>query len=132
MPKKTITIKDFVTAVRFRIGEGAEHLWECFGPEASILDWVKDDNSASGGIVYDSKTHVVYEATAWDTRSEQVWRWNNPAFKKAYRRESKARGHDPDIAYDRVKFQDVPPSELMSRLSALVRRRSRRCPSRRR
>jgi hypothetical protein len=120
--KKNITIKDFVTAVDYRIGEGAEYLWECFGLEASILDWVRPDLSGSAGIIYDTKTHVVYEMEVWDDLNEKVYRWIRPENIKKYNREAKKRGVSVVFALDRIKYEHTTPTKLLNHLRRLYAR----------
>lgn len=117
------TIKDFVSAVGFRLDCGYEHLWECYGPDACGIGWTKDDLSASSGIVYDMKTHVVYEMSVWDEMNGRYLRWIRPGFGDRYRRESIRRGHDPDVAVDKSRFKKASPAECLSALKKLVRRK---------
>jgi len=121
--RKSIEIRDFSVAVGFRFDCGYEFLWDCYGPEACGIGWTKDDLSASAGIVYDAKTHVVYEMSVWDTANNIVLRWTRRGFGARRDRESRERGHDPRIAIDKTRFRDSNPDECLSLLQKLVRRR---------
>lgn len=123
--KKNITIKDFVTAVEYRLGEGAEYLWECYGLDSSILDWTKPDLSGSAGIVYDTKTHVVYEMSVWDNLNEKVYRWIRPENIKKYKSEAKKRSFSFVLAYDRIKYENTTPAKLLNHLKRLYARRTK-------
>lgn len=118
------TIKDFSTAVGFKFDCGYEYLWSCYGESACGLDWTKEDLSASAVIVYDAKTHVVYEMSVWDNSNNDIRRWIRPGFGGRYRRESIRRGHDPNVAVDKTRFKKSSPVECLSLLKKLVRRES--------
>ena len=120
--KKNITIKDFVTAVDYRIGEGAEYMWECYGLEASILDWVRPDMSGSASIIYDTKAHVVYEMEVWDDLKQKVYRWIRPENIKRHKSEAKKRDVSFVLAYERVKYEDTTPARLLNHLKRLYAR----------
>lgn len=117
------TIKDFMSAVGFRLDCGYEFQWECYGDEACGIGWTKEDNSASAGIVYDKKTHVVYELSVWDDLNDTVLVWMRPGFKARHDRESIRRGFDPRMAYDLVKRRLASPSKCFSLLKALMKRK---------
>lgn len=125
--RRSIKIKDFVLAVNYKIGDGYEYLWECYGPNACGLGWDKKDFSASAAIIYDTKTHDVYEMSVWDCRVEKtkVYRWIKPGYFKKYKKESKSRGFKFDIAIDDVKFEDVSPSSILKNLKILYNSRKR-------
>lgn len=119
------TIKDFSVAVRFGFDCGYEYLWSCYGRDACGLGWSKEDLSASAGIVYDEKTHEVYELSVWDCRNDVVLRWIRNGFKAKYYRESRERGHDPRRAIDKTRFTEASPKECLALLKRLVRRKPR-------
>jgi hypothetical protein len=121
-----VTIKKFINAISFKIDEGCEYLWECYGPDCRQLGWIKPDRSATAGIVYDIKSHVVYEMSVWDDKNNEVWRWIKPGFRKAHDSESWSRGFDPKVAIDKTKFQDLSPRPILDRLKKVHRRRNGR------
>lgn len=103
-----ITIKDFMECVDYRITEGSEYLWQCFGPNAHSLDcWNGDHDGFSIGIVFDTKNTTVYKLEAHDYAKENSYRWIHPDFKEAYDNEAKTRGIDSKEAYDDVNFIDI-------------------------
>ena len=116
-------------AVRFRIDCGFEYLWDCYGADSCAIGWTKGDLSASAGIVYDMKTHVVYEMSVWDETGERYLRWIRPGFGGRHRRESIRRGHDPNVAIDKSRFKKANPADCLSELKKLVRRKP--CTNRR-
>ena len=119
--KKEITIKDFVSAIEYKIGEGNEYRWDCFGGDASMLDWVSADLSATASIVYDSKTHVVYEMSVW---GRKIYRWIRPENLKRYKSECKKRGHSFVYALDKIKYEDTTPGKILAHLKRAYNRPS--------
>lgn len=87
-----ITIKDFMETVGYRITEGGNYGWKCYGDNAYTLDsWNGDINGHTVSIVFDTKTQEVYEATAYDYSRDRAYRITNPAYKTAHDAECKAR-----------------------------------------
>jgi hypothetical protein len=125
MSKQSVSIRRFIQAVRFNIDCGYEFLWDCYGQNAAGVGWTKEDNSASAGIVYDTKTHVVYELSVWDTENELVLLWTREGFRKARLKEYKSRNLNPRIAYDKVRFVEATPKRCLSLLEKLIRRKKR-------
>lgn len=119
--KKSINIKDFISAVDYQIGEGYEYQWECYGENAFGLDWTRGDLAASAVIIYDAKTHEVYEMSVWDCREPRTkpYRWIRPEYLKAYKKESKERGFKVDFAIDRIKYEDTTPARILGHLKRL-------------
>ena len=103
-----ITIKDFMECVDYRITEGSEYLWKCFGPNAHSLDcWNGDFEGFSIGIVFDTKNTTVYKFEAHDYNKQNSYRWIHPNYREAHNNESKSRGVDIKEAYDDVNFIDI-------------------------
>lgn len=103
-----ITIKDFMECVDYRITEGSDYLWQCFGPNAHSLDcWNGEYDGFSIGIVFDTKTTTVYKFEAHDYSKQNSYRWVHPDWKEAYFAESKNRGVDIKEAYDDVNYVDI-------------------------
>lgn len=107
-----ITIKDFMECVDYRITEGSDYLWQCFGPNAHSLDcWNGDYNGFSVGIVFDTKNTTVYKFEAHDYSKQNSYRWVHPDWREIYQNESKNRGVDHKEAYDDVKYIDIDLAE---------------------
>jgi hypothetical protein len=112
-----ITIKDFMECVSYRITEGSNFCWKCYGPNAFNLDyWNGRPNGRDGRsvhVVFDTKTHVVYEMQACDEDAEKSWRWINPDFIKAVKKEYKARELDFKESLEDQQFIDFTSEEDM-------------------
>lgn len=69
----------------YRITEGSEYGWQCFGHNAYRLDsWNGDQEGHTVSIVFDTQTQVVYEVEAFDYNRQRAYRMVNPEFKAAF------------------------------------------------
>lgn len=109
-----MNIKDFMEAVDYRITEGSEYQWRCYGHNAYSLDcWDGDDRGYSIGIVFDTKTQVVYQMEAWDYGANREYRWINPDYSDSFAEECLRRGHNSAESIDDRKFVDLETEEDM-------------------
>jgi hypothetical protein len=119
-----ITIKDFMETVDYRITEGSDYLWDCFGHSAYTLDsWNgrHDDEGYTVTIVFDTVTQVVYQMEAWDYRREREYRWINPEFKSAFEKESEHRSISATESIDARHFIDLEIKEdMLAKARAIV------------
>lgn len=80
-----ITIKDFMEIVDYRITEGSDYQWACFGPNAYCLDsWNGDQKGHTLSIIFDNKDQTVYQAMAYDYANDRAYRMTNPDYKEAF------------------------------------------------
>lgn len=117
-----ITIKDYMEVVGYRITEGSEFLWKCFGLNSYSLDcWNGDHNGYSVGIVFDNKNGTVYKFEAHDYAKEKSYRWVHPQWVDQYATESKNRGIDHKQAWDHVQFIDLDHADdILEKATAIV------------
>lgn len=120
---KNITIKGFVTTVKFNLGEGFEYLWDCYGENAYSIGWMKPDRTASASITYDKNNQKIYQMEVWDEANKRVYRWIHPKYKKAHRQEATQRGINDQIAIDKIRFEDITPAKIMAKLREMYSRR---------
>lgn len=118
-----ITLKQFFETINYRVTEGYNFQWQCYGPNAYGLD--SQDNIWLGGysvsIIFDSKDQTVYQVEAHDHKNNRSYRLINPLFNDARRQESARRGIDPDEAYDTVKFVDLETVEdFIEKATAII------------
>lgn len=121
----TMQIKDFMEITQYRITEGSEYLWECYGPNAYALDsWNGDnDNGYTITMVFDTQTQEVYQTEAWDYKTHRTYRWINPAYKEAIEKEAEARGvnHKEALEED-LQFTDLDvEADFIEKAIAIVR-----------
>ncbi len=80
-----LTLKEWLETCEYRITEGSEYGWQCYGHNAYRLDsWNGDQDGHTISIVFDTRTQVVYEASAYDYTRERAYRMINPEFKAAF------------------------------------------------
>lgn len=107
-----ITLKDFMEVVDYKITEGSEYCWQCFGPNAYRLDsWNQDQEGHTVSIVFDTRTHEVYEASAYDYKRNRAYRLINPDYKFGHDDEAAGRGVDIKQAWDDVNYVDLETDE---------------------
>jgi hypothetical protein len=104
-------LKTFMEIANYRISEGSDYGWQCFGPNAYMLDsWNGDHEGYSLSITFDTKTQVVYCVEACDYKNERAYRMINPEYKTAHALDVKTRGID-DNAWDMVEWCDLEVEE---------------------
>ena len=92
----------------YRITEGSDYQWECYGPNAYTLDsWNGDQDGHSFSIYFDTKTQEVYEVQIHDYRNQRAYRMINPEFAKKHKKEAKRREVEYKEAWDNVDYVDL-------------------------
>lgn len=136
---KTITIKEFMTTIDFKISEGFEYGWDCYGPNAYSIGWQEKRGNlwASAGLVYDSENQKVYELSVWDEINNKVYRWIDPKFipkvKKEYKQRSlNYKNLNYKVAIDSVKYEDLSPTKILNKLKKLKEEKNEQTIHRRR
>ena len=115
-----MNLKKFFDAVDYRITEGSEYCWDCFGANAYMLDsYVLEQYSVS--ILFDTHTQTVYQLELADYRKDIAYLWTNPYFRQKYIDEAKTRDIDPMQAWDGVKFTEIEiEDEMLEKIRAVV------------
>jgi len=107
-----ITLKQFMETVNYRITEGSDYQWDCYGPDAYCLDsWNGDQDGHSLTIIFDTRTQEVYEVQAHDYLNQRAYRYFNPDFKDNHDREASERGIDKNEAWDDLRYIDLDIDE---------------------
>lgn len=108
--------------IRYRINEGSEYGWDCFGSNAySFSSWDGDHNGSSFNMVFDTVTQTVYCVEAWDYKNNRAFRLLNPDFVEAYRKEAKANTVSADQAWDDTNYIDLDVDEdFLQKARAIV------------
>ncbi len=103
-----ITLKEWMELVDYRITEGSDYGWDCYGYDAHVLDsWNGDQNGHSFSVIFDTKTQVVYEVQAHDYVHNRAYRMINPDFKAAHTEEAQYRDVNLGEAWDDVDYIDL-------------------------
>jgi hypothetical protein len=122
---KMITLKDYMECIDYRIADGSEYMWRCYGHDVYMLD----SNSTYGlntvCVVFDTKTQVVYQMEAWDYSARRSYRWINPDYIDAFKAECKRRKIDFTASIDDEKFIDIEVvSDMLEKASAIAKHES--------
>jgi hypothetical protein len=118
-----ITLKQFLEAGQYRITEGSDFQWQCFGPNAYNLDvqvgaW--DSNSAS--IIFDRVTQEVYQATCYDYKNNRAYRlFGSDDFRRLHTAEALVRKVEYNQAWDDVRYTELEVEEdFMEKMTAIM------------
>ncbi len=94
--------------VDYRITEGSNYCWQCYGPNAYALDsWNGDQGGHSFTIIFDTKTQEVYEVQAHDYRNQRAYRMFNPDYKASHDEEAIVRTANGKEAWEDVDYVDL-------------------------
>lgn len=103
-----ITMKEWMELVNYRITEGSEFGWQCYGPHAYMLDsWNGDQDGHSFTVIFDTENQTVYEVQAHDYVHNRAYRMINPDFQKKLKKEAKRRDISRNEAWDDVNYVDL-------------------------
>jgi hypothetical protein len=117
-----ISLKQWMETVDYRITEGSNYGWQCYGSNAHMLDsWNGSQDGHSFTIIFDTKTQVVYEVQAHDYVHNRAYRVINPDYAKANKKEAKQRGVSRKEAWDDVDYVDLETDEdWLTKAQAIV------------
>lgn len=115
-------MQDFMSAVQYKISEGGDFQWACYGGNAHYLDcWNNDQNGHSACIVFDTVTQEVYEVAVHDYKEQRAYRLINPAYLAAHQAEAKTRVVSMSEAWDGVNYVDLDVEEdFLEKIRAII------------
>jgi hypothetical protein len=96
--------------VDYKITEGSEYGWDCYGPYSHTLDsWngVHGIGGYSFSITFSTKSQKVYEVQMHDYTNDRAYRMINPKFQKKHEKEALARDVNLNEAWDGVNYVDL-------------------------
>jgi hypothetical protein len=105
-----ITMKEWMELVDYKITEGSDYGWDCYGPYSYQLDsWnrVHGDGGYSFTITFSTKSQKVYEVQVHDYTNNRAYRMINPKFQEKHRKEALARNVNLNEAWDDVDYVDL-------------------------
>ena len=105
-----ITIKEWMELVDYKITEGSDYGWNCYGPYSYTLDsWngVHGKGGYSFSITFSTKSQKVYEVSVCDYTNDRAYRMINPKFQKKHKKESMERGVNLNEAWNEVDYVDL-------------------------
>lgn len=124
--RKNVTPQAFIAAAHSRIQPvEAAYRWSAYGPVALFVDVDIPIEFGSAQMIVDLTKNQICEMHAVDNsqpQKNQAWRWQNPKYKTAHKRESKRRGWSDEFAWDRVRWVSKSPADIMARMRALLKK----------
>ena len=105
-----INMKEFMELVDYKITEGGDYGWSCFGPNSyQLSSWngVHGTGGHSFNIVFSTKTQKVYSVEVCDYTNDRAYRMINPDYVKKHNKEAKSRDVLGDQAWDDVDYVDL-------------------------
>jgi len=103
-----ITLKEWMEIVDYKITEGSDFGWNCYGKDVHMLDsWNGEQDGHSFTVIFDTKTQVVYEVQAHDYVHNRAYRMINEDYRKKAKKEARKRDVSRDQAWDDVDYVDI-------------------------
>ena len=105
-----ITMKEWMELVDYKITEGGDYGWSCYGPNAYTLDsWngVHGEGGYSFSIVFSTKSQKVYEVSMCDYTNNRAYRMINPKNVEKHRKEAESKSVLANQAWDDVDYIDL-------------------------
>jgi len=105
-----ITMKEWMELVDYKITEGSDYGWGCYGPNSFTLDsWngVHGKGGYSFSIVFSTKSQKIYEVSMCDYTNDRAYRMINPKFQEKHRKEAEMRNVNLNEAWDEVDYVDL-------------------------
>jgi hypothetical protein len=119
-----ISLKEFMETVNYKITEGSDYGWQCYGPypyQLSSWNGVHGKGGWGANIVFSTKSQKVYEVEICDYTNDRAYRLINPKFKEKYNKEAATHGEFANQAWDDVSFTDLETDEdWMEKAMAIV------------
>ena len=109
-----ITLKQWLELANYKITEGDNYLWNCYGTNTFMLvSWngIPGQGGHSTDITFDTKTQTVYEVCVCDYTRKRAYRMINPQYADAHVQEANTRGVDMNNAWDNVDYIDLDVEE---------------------
>ena len=105
-----ITMKEWMELVDYKITEGSDYGWECYGPNAYCLDsWngVHGKGGFSFSVVFSTKSQKVYEVSMCDYTNDRAYRMINPKNVEKHSKEADTKSVLANQAWDDVDYVDL-------------------------
>ena len=105
-----ITMKEWMELVDYKITEGGDYGWGCYGSNSYTLDsWngVHGVGGYSFSIVFSTKSQKVYEVSMCDYTNDRAYRMINPKNQEKHAKEALARNVNLNQAWDDVDYVEL-------------------------
>lgn len=119
-----ISLQDFFETVGYRITEGSDYGWNCYGDKVHQLSAWNGIHGAGGwsaNVIFSTIDQTVYEVEVCDYTNDRAYRMINPDYKQAFDSEVASRGELGNQAWDDVDYVDLDVEEdFLEKLEAIV------------
>ena len=105
-----ITMKEWMELVDYKITEGGDYGWGCYGSNSYTLDsWngVHGKGGYSFSIVFSTKSQKVYEVSVCDYTNDRAYRMINPKNVDKHNKEAEHKSVLANQAWDDVDYVDL-------------------------
>lgn len=105
-----MTLKEWMELVDYRITEGGEYSWYCYGEmvhQLSSWNGIHGDGGWSSNIIFSREDQTVFEVEFCDYTNNRAYRLLNPGTVNDYKKEAEERNSPPDLAWDGVDYVDL-------------------------
>jgi hypothetical protein len=118
-----ITLKQFLEAGQYRITEGSDYGWQCYGDNSYTMDVQAGDwQSNSAHVVFDRVTQEVFQATCYDYKNERAYRiFGSDDARRMHTAECLVRKCDEREAWEDVNYVDLEVDEdFLEKMTAIM------------
>jgi len=105
-----ISMKEWMELVDYKITEGGDYGWSCYGPNAyQLSSWngLHDKGGWSFNIIFSTKTQKVYEVEVCDYTNNRAYRMIVENKREKHAKEAKAHGVNLNEAWDDIEYVDL-------------------------
>ena len=105
-----LNMREWMELVDYKITEGSDYGWSCYGPNSYSLDsWngIHGEGGYNFSIVFSTKSQKVYEVGICDYTNNRAYRMINPNNVEKHRKEAIARDVNFNEAWEDVDYVDL-------------------------
>jgi hypothetical protein len=115
-----MSVEKFLKAINYKINDGYDYQWNCFGDNAHSIESIDEDNYECE-CIFDTKTQNVYQLSMVDYVLNIGYTWLNPEFKEYYFNESVKRNVNPFEATEEIKYHECElMTDILEKMTLLV------------
>ena len=105
-----ISMQEWMKLVDYKITEGSDYGWTCYGPNSYTLDSWNGGHGNDGytfSIIFSTKSQKVYEVNMCDYTNDRAYRMINPDYAEKHRKEAESKSVIGNNAWDDVDYVDL-------------------------
>lgn len=116
-------IEDMLPLIDYKISEGTDYLWPCFGENCRQLHFLDVQGRDFGELVHNRAGDILFIAFTYiDNSKYTAYHWVDPAYREAYSKECETRHIDTN-RYDsaNLSIELEVEQDALSKISAIYR-----------